>query len=56
MSVGPTFQSLYPQRRNPLVTIEQEAGGPGAGLDDMEKWKFMTPPGIELRALSRPAS
>jgi hypothetical protein len=28
---------------------------PRAGLDDMEKWKFLTPPGLELRPLGRPA-
>jgi hypothetical protein len=25
------------------------------GLDDLEKRKFLTPPGLELRLLSRPA-
>jgi hypothetical protein len=30
--------------------------GPTAGLDDMEKWKFLTPPGLELRSLGRSAS
>jgi hypothetical protein len=29
---------------------------PRVGLDDVEKWKFLTPPGLELRPLSRPAS
>jgi hypothetical protein len=29
---------------------------PRAGLDDLEKWKFLTPPGLELRPLGRPAS
>jgi hypothetical protein len=29
--------------------------GPRAGLDDMEKWKFLTLPGLELRPLSRRA-
>jgi hypothetical protein len=29
---------------------------PRAGLDDMEKWKFLTPPGLELRPLGRQAS
>jgi hypothetical protein len=28
---------------------------PRAGLTDMEKWKFLTPPGLELRPLGRPA-
>jgi hypothetical protein len=26
------------------------------GLDDMENWKFLTQPGLELRPLGRPAS
>jgi hypothetical protein len=25
------------------------------GLDDVEKWKFLPPPGLELRPLGRPA-
>jgi hypothetical protein len=29
---------------------------PRAGMDDMEKWKFLTLPGPELRPLGRPAS
>jgi hypothetical protein len=29
---------------------------PRAGLDDVEKRKFLTLPGLELRPLSRPAS
>jgi hypothetical protein len=29
--------------------------GPRAGLDDVEKIKFFPPPGLELRALGRPA-
>jgi hypothetical protein len=29
--------------------------GPRAGLNDMEKWKFLPPPGLELRPLGRPA-
>jgi hypothetical protein len=28
---------------------------PTAGLDDTEKWKFLTLPGLELRPLNRPA-
>jgi hypothetical protein len=30
--------------------------GPRAGLDDMEKRKFLPPPGLELRPLGRAAS
>jgi hypothetical protein len=29
--------------------------GPSAGLDDLEKRKFLTLPGLELRLLGRPA-
>jgi hypothetical protein len=29
--------------------------GSGARLDDVEKWKFLTLPGLELRLLGRPA-
>jgi hypothetical protein len=29
--------------------------GPKAGLDDVEKRKFLTLPGLELRPLGRPA-
>jgi hypothetical protein len=29
--------------------------GPRAGLDDMEKYKFLSPQGLELRHLGRPA-
>jgi hypothetical protein len=30
-------------------------GDPRAGLDDVEKRKILTPPGLELRPFSRPA-
>jgi hypothetical protein len=30
--------------------------GPRAGLDDVEKRKFLTPPGLELRLLCRPVA
>jgi hypothetical protein len=29
--------------------------GPRAGLDDMDKWKLLPSPGLELRHLGRPA-
>jgi hypothetical protein len=51
-----------------LVTREWSTSGPGlftpgkrswvdlgAGLDDLEKRKFLTVPGLELRPLGRPA-
>jgi hypothetical protein len=33
---------------------EEEWVGPRAGLDDMEKLKFLTLPGLELRPFRRP--
>jgi hypothetical protein len=29
--------------------------GPRTGLDDMEKWKLLTLPGLELQSLGHPA-
>jgi hypothetical protein len=29
--------------------------GPRASLDDVERWKFLPPPGLELQPLGRPA-
>jgi hypothetical protein len=47
-----TSRPLYPRRKSPLV-----GGWVGhrAGLDDVEKRKFLTSPGLELRLLCRPA-
>jgi hypothetical protein len=50
--------------RHGLLTPGEKAPGthriggwvdPRAGLDDMEKWKFLTLPGLELRPLGSPA-
>jgi hypothetical protein len=30
-------------------------GGPGTGLEDVEKRKFLTLPGLELRSFGHPA-
>jgi hypothetical protein len=37
------------------VRIVQEAGWAPVGLDDVEKRKFLTSPGLELRPLLQPA-
>jgi hypothetical protein len=53
-TVSFTFRPLYPRKRTPgthwigLVNTR-------AGLDDVEKRKFLTLPGRELRLLDRPA-
>jgi hypothetical protein len=58
---GGEWSALHPRRFNPG---ERTPGtywigvwvGPRTGLDDVEKRKFTTLPGLELRPLSRPAS
>jgi hypothetical protein len=47
-----TLRPLYPRGGYPL---DRKLGGPRAGLDDVEKRKCLTPPGLELRLLCRPA-
>jgi hypothetical protein len=49
-----TPRPLYPRGNSPPGT-HWIAGwvGPRAGLDDMEKWKFLPSPGLELRPLGR---
>jgi hypothetical protein len=39
----------------PLYPLEKSWVDPSAGLDDVEKRKFLTLPGLELRPLCRPA-
>jgi hypothetical protein len=51
-----TPRSLYPRGKNPDTYCIGGWAGPRAGLNDMEKWKFLTLPGLELRPLGRPAS
>jgi hypothetical protein len=48
-------QLLYPGERDPGTHSIGCWVGPRAGLDEMEKWKFLTLPGLELWSLSRPA-
>jgi hypothetical protein len=47
-------QSLYPRERTPSTHCIGGSVGPRAGLNDMEKRKFLTLPGLELRPLDRP--
>jgi hypothetical protein len=44
---------LYPREKSPRYPMERGlgGGGPGAGLDDMEKLKFLTLPGLEIWSL-----
>jgi hypothetical protein len=53
--VSSTPRLLYPRERAPGTHCIGGWVDPRAGLDDMEKWKLLTLPGLELRALSRPA-
>jgi hypothetical protein len=46
--------SLAP-RKEPRYPLDRRLSGPKTGLDDMEKRKFLTLPGLELRHFSRPA-
>jgi hypothetical protein len=53
--VGEWLASL-PFRFTPWYPLYKKLDGPHrASLDDKEKWKFLTLPGLELRSLSRPA-
>jgi hypothetical protein len=46
---------LYPEERTPGTHWIGGWVGPRAGLDDMEKGKFLTLPGLKLRPLGRQA-
>jgi hypothetical protein len=50
-----TPRSFYPRGKSPGTHWIGGWVEPRAGLDDMEKRKFLTLPGLELRPLSRPA-
>jgi hypothetical protein len=50
-----TLRSLYPRERAPGTHCIGGWVDPRAGLDDVEKRKFLTLPGLELRLLGRPA-
>jgi hypothetical protein len=51
-----TTPTLYPRGRNPRYLFDRRLGGPRAGLDDGEKIKFFTLPGLELRLFQPVAS
>jgi hypothetical protein len=51
-----TPRPLYPRERDPGPHWIGGWVDPRVGLDDMEKWKFLTLSGLELRPLGRPAS
>jgi hypothetical protein len=44
-----------PQGTSPWYPLDRKLGDPRAGLDDMEKLKFLTLSGLKLRPLSCPA-
>jgi hypothetical protein len=46
--------SLYPRGKSPRYPMERRLD-PSAGLDDVERRKLLTLPGLELRPLGRPA-
>jgi hypothetical protein len=50
-----TPRSLNPQERAPGTHCIGGWVNPRAGLEDMEKWKFLTLPGLEVRPLGHPA-
>jgi hypothetical protein len=50
-----TPQSLYPRERAPGTHWIGGWVGPITGLDDAERWKFLTLQGLELRSLGSPA-
>jgi hypothetical protein len=49
------FGRFTPAERAPGTNLIGGWVDPRAGLNDMEKWNFLTPPGLELRPVSRPA-
>jgi hypothetical protein len=50
-----TLRPLYPWELAPGTHWIGRWVGPRAGLDEVEKRKFLTLPGLELRSLGRPA-
>jgi hypothetical protein len=41
--------AALPPGKEPPVPLDRRLGEPRAGLEDMEKWKFLAPPVLELR-------
>jgi hypothetical protein len=48
-------QATLPPGRSSLCPLDRRFDGPQSGLDDVEKRKFLTLPGLKLRPLGRPA-
>jgi hypothetical protein len=46
------FWLLYPRGKSPGTHLLGDWVGPTAGLDDMEKLKLLTLPGLELHPLA----
>jgi hypothetical protein len=53
--VGEEWSASRPGRFTPGTHCTGGCVSPRAGLDDVEKRKFLTPPGLKLRPLDRPA-
>jgi hypothetical protein len=53
--VGGEWSASLPCRFTPGIHFIGGRVDPRAGLDDMEKWKFFTLPGLELLPPGRPA-
>jgi hypothetical protein len=51
-----TLRPLYPLGKSPGTHWIGGWVDPRPGLNDMDKWKFLTLPGLELRPIGRPAS
>jgi hypothetical protein len=49
MEASFTPRSLYHGKDNPCALWIGDWVGPRAGLDDMEKWKLLTLPGLEVQ-------
>jgi hypothetical protein len=47
---------LYPRGESPCTNSTGDCVGPRVGLDYVEKWKFLTLSGLELRPLAHSAS
>jgi hypothetical protein len=47
--------AALPPGKEPQYPLDRRLGGPGAGLDDMEKKIFLTIPGLKLHPLNHPA-
>jgi hypothetical protein len=54
--VGGEWSALHPGHFTPGTHCIGNCVSPRASLDDVEKRKFLTLPGLEVRLLGRPAS